>query len=422
MHNYHKHYKLKKVVITGIGAITPIGNNVKEYWYSLINGISGTAPITYFDTKKHKTKFACELKNYNPNFFFDRKDIKKLDPCSQYGIISSEEAIKNSGINFYKENRERIGVIWGSGIGGLLNLEQSISDYINNGFYPRFSPFFIPKMLIDITAGFISIKYKLHGPNYATVSSCASSSNSIVDAYHLICLGKADAIITGGSEAAITKSGVGGFNALNALSTRNKDYKTASRPFDNDRDGFVLGEGSGCLVIEEYKHAKNRGAIIYAEILGIGISCDAYHITTPHPDGKGIVIAMREAIKDAGITYKDVDHINSHGTSTKLGDIAEIKAIKKVFSENIYKIYINSTKSMTGHLLGAAGVIESIASILPLTKGIIPPTINLFNIDKNIDQKINFIQNKYIKKKVKISMCNTFGFGGHNVCILFKKN
>ncbi|WP_185849515.1 beta-ketoacyl-ACP synthase II [Blattabacterium cuenoti] len=412
---------LKKVVVTGIGSITPIGNTVEEYWVSLINGRNGCSPITYFDTKKYKTKFACELKNYDPSIFFNKKEIRKLDPCAQYGIIASEEAIKNSEINFSKEERERIGVIWASGIGGLLNLEESISDYVHGGKYPKFSPFFIPKMLIDITAGFISMNYGLHGPNYATVSACASSSNAIVDAYHLICLGKADIMITGGSEAAITQSGVGGFNALHALSTRNEDYKTASRPFDENRDGFVLGEGAGCLVLEEYQHAQERGANIYAEIVGVGMSGDAYHITTPHPEGKGIVLAMKSAIKDAGIEYQEVDHINSHGTSTRLGDIAEIKAIQEVFHENIHNIDINSTKSMTGHLLGAAGAIEAIASILPLTKGFIPPTINLFHIDKNINSKVNLTPNQAIKKEVKISLCNTFGFGGHNVCILFKK-
>ncbi|WP_238785643.1 beta-ketoacyl-ACP synthase II [Blattabacterium cuenoti] len=418
---YNHKCNLKKVVITGIGTITPIGNNVEDYWISLISGKSGSAPITYFNTKKYKTKFACELKNYDPNIFFSKKEINKLDPCAQYGIIASEEAIKNSMIDFSKEKRDRIGVIWSSGIGGLLNLEKSITNYVNNGFYPRFSPFFIPKMLIDITAGFISINYGLHGPNYATVSSCASSSNAIVDAYHLICLGKADIMIAGGSEAAITQSGVGGFNALNALSTKNMEYKTASRPFDKDRDGFVLGEGAGCLVLEEYKHAKERGAKIYAELGGVGMSGDAYHITAPHPEGIGIILAIKSAINDAKIKYKDIDYINSHGTSTKLGDIAEIKAIKKVFKENVYKININSTKSMTGHLLGAAGVVECIATILPLTRGIIPPTINLDKVDENIDPKINFIPNKSLKKKVNISMCNTFGFGGHNVCILFKK-
>ncbi|WP_341653655.1 beta-ketoacyl-ACP synthase II [Blattabacterium cuenoti] len=411
----------KKVVVTGIGTITPIGNTVEEYWSSLVIGKNGCAPITYFDTKKYKTKFACELKNYDSSVFFNKKEIRKLDPCAQYGIVASEEAIKNSGINFSKEKRERIGVIWGSGIGGLLNLEESISDYVSRGKYPKFSPFFIPKMLIDITAGLISMNHGIHGPNYATVSSCASSSNAIVDAYHLICLGKADIIVTGGSEAAITQSGIGGFNALHALSTRNVDYKTASRPFDENRDGFVLGEGAGCLVLEEYKHAQERGANIYAEIGGVGLSGDAYHMTAPHPEGIGIIFAMKSAIQDAGIQCEEVDHINSHGTSTKLGDIAEIKAIKKVFHENIYNININSTKSMTGHLLGAAGAIESIASILPLTKGIIPPTINLFHIDKNIDPKINLTPNQAIKKEVKISICNTFGFGGHNVCILFKK-
>ncbi|WP_185882887.1 beta-ketoacyl-ACP synthase II [Blattabacterium cuenoti] len=420
MHNKYENF-FKKVVITGIGTITPIGNNVEEYWISLINGKSGTAPITYFNTKKYKTKFACEIKNYDPRLYFSKKEIKKLDPCAQYGIISSNEAIENSGIDFSKEKKERIGVVWSSGIGGLLNLEESISDYIINGYIPRFSPFFIPKMLIDITAGYISMRYGLHGPNYATVSSCASSSHAIVDAYHLICLGKADVMIAGGSEAAITQSGVGGFNALHALSTRNDDFQSASRPFDRDRDGFVLGEGSGCLILEEYKHAKNRDAFIYAEIGGVGLSGDAFHVTKPHPKGKGIMLAMKTAINDACIKYEEVDHINSHGTSTKLGDIAEINAIQNVFSDKIFDIDINSTKSMTGHLLGAAGAIESIASILPLTKGIIPPTINLFHQDENIDSKIRLTPNQSIRKKVKISICNTFGFGGHNVCILFKK-
>ncbi|WP_185850946.1 beta-ketoacyl-ACP synthase II [Blattabacterium cuenoti] len=412
---------LNRVVITGIGSITPIGNNVEKFWNSLKNGNNGVGPITYFDTKKHKTKFACELKNYDPNVFFNKKDKKKIDPCAQYGIVASYEAIENSGIIFSKEKRERIGVIWGSGIGGLLNLEKSISDYVNSGEKPRFSPFFIPKMLIDITAGFISMNYGLHGPNYATVSACASSSNAIVDAYHLICLGKADVMVTGGSEAPITKSGVGGFNALHALSTRNEDYRTASRPFDKNRDGFVLGEGAGCLVLEEYKHAKKRGAYIYAEIGGVGMSGDAYHITTPHPEGKGVVIAMKTALKDAGIKYNEVDHINAHGTSTILGDLAEMKAIQEVFKEKTYDISINSTKSMTGHLLGAAGAIEAIASILPLSKGLIPPTINLFQVDKKIDQRISFTPNKAIKREINISICNTFGFGGHNVCLLFKK-
>ncbi|WP_185852727.1 beta-ketoacyl-ACP synthase II [Blattabacterium cuenoti] len=413
--------KLKRVVVTGVGTITPIGNNVEEYWISLISGKTGSAPITYFDTKKYKTKFACELKNYDPDIFFSKKEQRKLDPCAQYGIVASSEAIKNSGINFSKEKKERIGVIWASGIGGLLNLEESISDYVNGGKNPRFSPFFIPKMLIDITAGFISMNYGLHGPNYATVSACASSSNAIVDAYHLICLGKADIMVTGGSEAAITQSGVGGFNALHALSTKNEEYKTASRPFDRDRDGFVLGEGAGCLILEEYKHAKRRGANIYAEIGGVGMSGDAYHITAPHPEGKGIILAMKTAIEDAGIGYEEVDHINAHGTSTILGDRAEVKAIQEVFHERVYNIDINSTKSMTGHLLGAAGAIEAIAAILPLSKKIIPPTINLFHIDKKIDPKISFTPNKAINREVKISICNTFGFGGHNVCILFKK-
>lgn len=414
--------QLNKVVITGIGAITPIGNNIETYWNSLINGISGANTITYFDSTHFKTKIACEIKNYNPDDFFNKKEKRKIDPCAQYGLISVREAIQDSGLDFFKKNTDRIGVIWGSGIGGLLNLEKEIITYATGNGKPRFNPFFIPKMIIDTTAGLISIKYGLHGPNYATVSSCASSANAITDAYHLICLGKADVIIAGGSEAAITKSGVGGFNALHALSTRNQDYKTASRPFDKDRDGFVLGEGSGCLILENYEYAKSRDANIYGEIIGIGMSSDAYHMTAPHPQGKGIILAMKMALNNANIKSYEVDHINTHGTSTILGDIIEIKAIEEVFKEDVYKINLNSTKSMTGHLLGAAGAIESIAAILPLTKKIIPGTINHFNLDESINSNLNFTLNSSQKRDINISMCNTFGFGGHNVSILFKKH
>lgn len=412
----------KRVVITGLGALTPVGNDVDIYWTSLIQGVSGADTIKCFDTTHFKTKFACQLKGYNPDDFFDRKEKRKMDPCAQYGLVAVKEAIKDSGLDLSKERSERIGVVWGSGVGGLLNFEQEVITYATGNGVPRFNPLFIPKMIIDTAAGLISMTYGLHGPNYATTSACASAANAIIDGHHLICLGKADIMITGGSEAAITKSGVGGFNALHALSTRNEDPKTASRPFDKERDGFVLGEGSGCLILENYEHAKARGAKIYAEIGGIGMSADAYHMTAPHPEGKGIILAMKLALKDANVAPSEIDHINTHGTSTPLGDIAEIKAVEEVFGRNVYRININSTKSMTGHLLGAAGAIESIAAILPLIKKIIPPTINHFHLDQAIDPKLNLTLNKAQQRDVDISMCNTFGFGGHNVSLLFKKN
>ncbi|WGH28003.1 MAG: beta-ketoacyl-ACP synthase II [Candidatus Bostrichicola ureolyticus] len=411
----------KRVIITGLGALTPIGNNVNDYWNSLINGKNGCNLIKSFDTTNFKTKFACEIKNYDQNLFFSKKEKHKLDLCTQYGIIASEEAIIDSGLKLYNKNKNRIGVIWGSGLGGILTFEQETFNFFKKNYIPRYNPFFIPKIIIDITAGIISINNGFCGPNYATVSSCASSANAIVDAYHLISLGKADIIIAGGSEAAITYSSLGGFNALNALSTRNNDYKTASRPFDRDRDGFVLGEGSGCIVIEEYEHAKSRKSKMYAEIKGVGLSNDAYHITAPDPEGKGIINAMKNALEDANIHTSEVDHINAHGTSTILGDITEIKAIEHLFKENVFNININSTKSMTGHLLGASCAIETIAAILPLTKNIIPPTINIFNIDKMINNKLNLTKNKAKKRNINISMCNTFGFGGHNVSIIYKK-
>lgn len=411
----------KRVVVTGLGALTPIGNDLNSYWHSLVKGINGADKITYFNTTNFKTNFACQIKNYNPYSFFSKKEIRKIDPCSQYGLISVKEAILNSYLNLYKENIERIGVVWGSGVGGLLNFENEIILYANNIGNPKFNPFFIPKMIIDNTAGLISIKYGLKGPNYATASACASSANAIVDSYYLICLDKADVMITGGSEAAITQSGVGGFNALHALSRRNHDPNTASRPFEKNRDGFVLGEGAGCLILEDYKHAKNRGANIYGEIIGVGMSSDAYHITTPHPDGAGIVLAMQIAINDAKINPCEIEYINTHGTSTILGDLAEIKALKKVFGNNLYDINMNSTKSMTGHLLGAACAIESIATILTLNKKVIPPTTNLFYLDESIDSKLNFTPNNAQNRDVNIGMCNAFGFGGHNVSIIYKK-
>ncbi|XOD68418.1 MAG: beta-ketoacyl-ACP synthase II [Flavobacteriales bacterium AspAUS03] len=413
--------RLKRVVVTGLGALTPIGNDVSIYWASLIRGVSGASAITHFDTTHFKTKFACELKDYKVDDFFDKKEKRKIDPCAQYGLVSAKEAIKDSALDFSKEKRERIGVIWGSGVGGLLNFEQEIITYATGNGIPRFNPFFIPKMIIDTTAGLISIEHGLHGPNYATASACASSANAIIDAYHLICLGKADVVITGGSEAAITKSGVGGFNALHALSTRNDNPQTASRPFDKDRDGFVLGEGAGCLILEDYEHAKVRDAKIYAEIGGVGMSADAYHMTAPHPEGKGVISAMRTALEDADVKPSEVDHINTHGTSTPLGDVAEIKAIEKVFGESVYGIHLNSTKSMTGHLLGAAGAIEAIATLLPLIKKSIPPTINHFHQDETINPKLNLTLNKFQERDVNVAMCNTFGFGGHNVSLLFKK-
>lgn len=412
---------LKRVVITGLGAITPIGNNINRYWESLINGISGADMISYFDTKNFKTKIACQIKNYDPNYFFNKKEIRKIEIHSQYGLISVKEAIEDSNFNFKKIKMNRIGVVWGSGVGGLLNFEKEIISYANNLGPPKFTPFFIPKMIVDNTASLIAIFYGFQGPNYATVSACASSANAIADAYYLISLNKADIIITGGSEAAITKSGVGGFNALHALSTRNHDPKTASRPFDKDRDGFVLGEGAGCLIIEDYQHAINRNAKIYAEIIGIGMSSDAYHITAPHPSGTGVILAIKNALEHAKIKSISIDYINTHGTSTILGDITEILALEKIFKKDLYKINLNAIKSMTGHLLGAAGAIESIATILTLKHKVIPPTINLFNIDDRINNKLNFTSQNSQQRNVNIAMCNVFGFGGHNVCLLFKK-
>ncbi|WP_291065444.1 MULTISPECIES: beta-ketoacyl-ACP synthase II [unclassified Empedobacter] len=414
--------ELKRVVVTGLGALTPIGNTYQEYWNGLVNGVSGAAPITLFDATLFKTQFACEIKNFNIEDHFDRKEARKIDRCAQLGIIAAREAIKHSGIlEDANVNKERIGVIWGSGIGGIKTFEEEVSNYSTGNGTPRFNPFFIPKMIADITPGHISMEFGLMGPNYTTVSACASSTNAIIDAYMLLRLGKAEAIVTGGSEAAITASSIGGFNALHALSTRNDDPQTASRPFDKDRDGFVMGEGAGCIVLEEYEHAIARGATIYAELVGTGMTADAHHITAPHPEGLGALNVMREALLDANISVEDVDHINMHGTSTGLGDIAESKAIQKLFGEHAYNIQINSTKSMTGHLLGGAGIIEAISAIGAINNSIVPPTINHFTDDENLDPKIDYTFNKAKEKNVDYALSNTFGFGGHNACVIFKK-
>ncbi|MDM1547808.1 beta-ketoacyl-ACP synthase II [Empedobacter falsenii] len=414
--------ELKRVVVTGLGALTPIGNTYQEYWNGLVNGVSGAAPITLFDATLFKTQFACEIKNFNIEDHFDRKEARKIDRCAQLGIIAAREAIKHSGIlEDANVNKERIGVIWGSGIGGIKTFEEEVSNYATGNGTPRFNPFFIPKMIADITPGHISMEFGLMGPNYTTVSACASSTNAIIDAYMLLRLGKADAIVAGGSEAAITAASIGGFNALHALSTRNDDPQTASRPFDKDRDGFVMGEGAGSIILEEYEHAIARGATIYAELVGTGMTADAHHITAPHPEGLGALNVMREALLDANISVEDVDHINMHGTSTGLGDIAESKAIQKLFGEHAYNIQINSTKSMTGHLLGGAGIIEAISAIGAINNGIVPPTINHFTDDENLDPKIDYTFNKAKEKNVDYALSNTFGFGGHNACVIFKK-
>lgn len=413
--------ELKRVVVTGLGALTPIGNTIDEFWKSLINGESGAAPITHFDATNFKTRFACEIKNFNPTDFLDRKEARKMDKFTQYAMVASQEAIEDSGLDLDKEDKGRIGVIWGAGIGGLETFQNEVLDYARGDGTPRFNPFFIPKMIADMAPGQISIKYGLRGPNFTTVSACASSANAIIDALNYIRLGQADVFVTGGSEAAVTIAGMGGFNSMHALSTRNDDPKTASRPFDKDRDGFVLGEGAGTLILEEYEHAKARGAKIYVELLGGGLSADAHHVTAPHPEGLGAISVMKNCLHDSGIAPEEVDAINMHGTATPLGDIAESKAVKEVFGEHAYNININSTKSMTGHLLGAAGAIEAIASILAIKHGIVPPTINHFTDDDQIDPKLNFTFNKAQKRDVKVAMSNTFGFGGHNACVLFKK-
>ncbi len=412
---------LRRVVVTGLGALTPIGNNIEEYWNGLINGVSGAAPITYFDASKFKTQFACELKNFNVVDFMDRKEARKMDRYAQYALVASDQAVLDAGFDMEKLDKDRIGVIWGSGIGGLETFQIEMLEFAKGDGTPRFNPFFIPKMISDIACGHISIKYGFRGPNFATVSACASSTNAIIDAFNYIRLGHADAMVTGGSEAAVTIAGMGGFNAMHALSTRNDDPKTASRPMDKDRDGFILGEGAGALILEEYEHAIARGAKIYCEIGGGGMSADAYHITAPHPEGLGAKNVMLNCLRDAGLKPSDVDGVNMHGTSTPLGDLAESKAIEHVFGDHAYKMNLNSTKSMTGHLLGAAGAIETISSILSIKHGIIPPTINHFTDDENIDPKLNFTFNVAQKRDVSVLMSNTFGFGGHNACVLVKK-
>ena len=413
--------ELKRVVVTGLGALTPIGNNVSEYWEALVAGKSGCANITYFDTEKFKTKFACELKNFDPLEHFNRKEARKLDRFAQYALVSSDEAIADANLELDQLDKFRVGVIWGAGIGGLETFQNEMTNFSEGDGTPRFNPFFIPKMIADIAPGNISIKHGFMGPNYTTVSACASSANAMIDALNYIRLGHCDVIVTGGSEAAVTIAGMGGFNAMHALSTRNESPETASRPFDATRDGFVLGEGAGALILEEYEHAKKRGAKIYAEVIGGGMSSDAYHMTAPNPDGIGVERVMLNCLKDAGITPDQVDAINTHGTSTPLGDTAELKAISKVFGKHTEKININSTKSMTGHLLGAAGAIEAISSILSINNNIIPPTINHEVIDENIDPSLNLTLNNAQKREVNIAMSNTFGFGGHNACVVFKK-
>ncbi len=413
--------QLKRVVVTGMGALTPIGNNLEAYWEGLRTGKSGSAPITYFDTEKFKTKFACELKGYNPEDYFDRKEARKLDRFAQYALVSSDEAIADSGIDLNVVDKFRVGVVWGAGIGGLETFQNEVIGFAEGDGTPRFNPFFIPKMIADIAPGNISIKHGFMGPNYTTVSACASAANAMIDALNYIRLGHCDVIVTGGSEAAVTMAGMGGFNAMHALSTRNESPETASRPFDATRDGFVLGEGAGALILEEYEHAKARGAKIYAEVLGGGLSSDAYHMTAPHPEGIGVVKVMENCLQNAGLKPEDVDAINTHGTSTPLGDVAELKAISKVFGAHAPNININSTKSMTGHLLGAAGAIEAIASILAMEHGMVPPTINHSVVDDQIDPSLNLTLNKAQKREVNVAMSNTFGFGGHNACLVFKK-
>ncbi len=411
----------KRVVVTGIGALTPIGNSVPEYWEGLVRGKSGAKPITYFDASKFKTQFACELKGFNALDYFDRKESRKMDRFAQYAVVASDEAITDAQLDLKNLDLDRVGVIWGAGIGGLETFQNEVLNFGQGNGTPRFNPFFIPKMIADIAPGMISIKHGFRGPNFATVSACASSANAIIDALNYIRLGYADVMVTGGSEAGVTKAGIGGFNALHALSTRNDDPQTASRPFDKERDGFVLGEGAGALILESLDHAQARGATIYAEIGGGGLSADAYHMTAPHPEGIGAIKVMQNTLRDAGLEPKDVDAVNMHGTSTPLGDVAESTALKKVFGAHLYSMNINSTKSMTGHLLGAAGAVEAIASILSIVHSEIPPTINHSTNDESIDQNINFTFNTSQKRDVRVALSNTFGFGGHNACVLIKK-
>jgi 3-oxoacyl-[acyl-carrier-protein] synthase II len=413
--------ELKRVVVTGLGAVTPLGNSVKEYWEGLINGTSGAELITRFNTEKFKTKFGCLVKNFNPEDYFDRKEARKLDLFSMYAMVAADEAVKDSGIDLENLDKDKAGVIFGSGIGGFSTVFNELADFYKGDGTPRFNPFFIPKLISDIAAGMISIRYGFRGPNFATVSACATSTNAIVDAFNYIRLGKAVVFVTGGSEASVVEPGVGGFNAMQALSTRNDEYKTASRPFDKTRDGFVIGEGSGALILEEYEHARKRGARIYAEVVGGGMSADAHHLTAPHPEGLGAMLVMKNALEDAGMRPDEIDYINVHGTATPLGDISESRAIISLFGEHAYKLNISSTKSMTGHLLGAAGAVEAIASILAIVNDTVPPTINFTTPDPEIDQNLNFTFNKAQKRTVNAALSNTFGFGGHNFSVIVKK-
>jgi 3-oxoacyl-[acyl-carrier-protein] synthase II len=412
---------LRRVVVTGLGALTPVGNTLPDYWNGLLAGVSGAGPITRFDASKFKTQFACEVKNLDPLNFFDRKEVRKYDLFTLFGLVAADEAIQNSGLDLTKVDLDRIGVIWASGIGGMSSFYDEVASFVTGDGTPRFTPFLIPKMIADIAAGHISIKYGFRGPNFATISACASSANALIDAFTYIRLGKANAFVTGGSEATINPAGIGGFNALHAMSTRNDDPKTASRPFDKDRDGFVMGEGGAAIIFEELEHALARGATIYCEVAGAGLSADAHHMTAPHPEGLGAINSMRYAVEDAGMNYNEIDHINTHGTATPLGDIAEIKAIIGVFGEHAKKIAVNSTKSMTGHLLGAAGAAEALASILAVYNDIVPPTINHFTDDEEIDQNVDFVFNVASKRTINAALSNTFGFGGHNASIIFKK-
>ncbi|MGE0076824.1 MAG: beta-ketoacyl-ACP synthase II [Bacteroidales bacterium] len=413
--------EMKRVVVTGLGTINPIGNNIQEYWTNLENGVSGCEMITSFDASKFKTRFACQVKNFDPNTYFDRKEVKKLDPYTQFALVAVDEAMKDSGINPESIDLDMAGVVWASGIGGLQSLTDEVRGYVEGDGTPRFSPFFIPRMISDIAAGHISIKYGFRGPNFSTVSACASSTNGIICAMDIIRTGKASIIVSGGSEASVTEVALGGFSSMQALSSRNDEYKTASRPFDETRDGFVMGEGAGCLILEEYEHAKARGAKIYCELVGGGMTADAYHLTAPHPEGLGARKVMENAIKDANLKPEDIDYVNVHGTATPLGDIAETKAILSVFGEHAYKLNISSTKSMTGHLLGAAGAIEAIAAVFAVCKDMVPPTINLNSIDPAIDSKLNLTPNKAQKRVVNAALSNTFGFGGHNASVIVKK-
>ena len=413
--------ELKRVVVTGLGALTPLGNSVSEYWDGLLNGVSGACQITKFDASKFKTHFACEVKNFDPLVYLEKKEARKLDPFSQYAIAVSDQGVKDAGLENANINHDRVGVIWGSGIGGLRTFLDEVIAYAKGDGTPRFNPFFIPKMIADIASGHISMRFGYRGPNYTTVSACASSTNALIDAFTYLRLGKADIIISGGSEASVNEAGIGGFNAMHALSERNDSPQTASRPFDLDRDGFVLGEGAGCIVLEELSHAQARGAKIYAEMVGGGMSADAYHLTATHPEGLGAYNVMKSSLDDAGMTSADIDYINVHGTSTPVGDPSEIKAILKLFGDDAFKLNISSTKSMTGHLLGAAGAIEAIASILAVKNNIVPPTINHFTDDPAVDPRLNFTFHKPQQRNIRAALSNTFGFGGHNASVIFKK-